>query len=106
VKRLIGAFAFERSLGLVLTTEADQCPLPHVTELSGLDELPGPTFPRAAHEAEPADLRGVPPRLAFLVSRPGADIYALAAAPKSRVAQKGRTARRGMRGGPFASVRA
>ena len=73
-RHLIGAFAFDGRSVWMMTIEADQRPIPHVTEFSELDELPGATFLRQLTGLLRRVFDEVPPdRLAFLVSRPGVD---------------------------------
>jgi len=73
-RHLIGAFTFEGRSIWLMTIEADQRPFPHLTEFSGLDELPGTRFLRQLAGVLRRVFEEIPPdRLAFLISRPGAD---------------------------------
>lgn len=73
-QHLIGALTFDGHSIWMMSIEADQRPFPHLTEFSGLGEQPGATFLRQLAEVLSRVFDEVPPdRLAFLVSRPGAD---------------------------------
>jgi hypothetical protein len=73
-RHLIGALTFDARSVWLMTIEADQRPFPHLTEFSGLDDLPRAAFLRQLTGLLRRIFEEFPPdRLAFLVSRPGDD---------------------------------
>jgi hypothetical protein len=73
-RHLTGALALDGRSVWLMTIEPDQRPFPHLTEFSGLDETPEVAFLRhLAALLRPVFEELPPDRIAFLVSRPGAD---------------------------------